>query len=97
MKIYLITYSNGRSPDTERSLVAAKRTARRVSCARHFSAAPDGDWVGYASREDLFDDRAGAAPHMVQAVVRPVRDAVAYLAGTDLPRAWLEAVRQAVD
>ena len=97
LAIYLITYSNGRSPDTERSLEAAKHTARRVSPAQYLSRGPDGDWYGYASRADLYADARGDAPHLIQALVRPIRNPQGFASDEDEPRGWREAVRQAIE
>jgi hypothetical protein len=96
MPLYLITYSNGRNPDTANSLRAAKALARQVSPTQYLTRGPDGDWYGYYSRRDLAADSHGDAPHLIQAIVRPISNPQQFLADVDQPSGWLETVRQAV-
>lgn len=97
MKVYLNTYSNGAAPATSRSLVASKKTAKRNSTATIFSECPDGDFAGYADRSDLYADRHGDAPYLIEVIIRRISDPSTFLANDDQPYSWREAVRREIE
>jgi hypothetical protein len=94
MTIYLVTLSNGARPEAFRSFAAAVHHARLVSPARYGVKAPDGDFYMYPSRSELYRDREGAAPHLVMAIVRKVRNPTAFLEDLDNPTTWRRAVEE---
>lgn len=89
--VYLITFSNGRPCTTATSM----SEARRLGGAAVYTRFADGDLGGYFSRADLYRDRNEGA--YAEVVLRPIDDPRAYLTDDDLPAAWREAVRQAIE
>ena len=91
---YLVTFSNGSEPIATTSKHEALRLARLSSPGRIATEFHDGNVGLYRDRSDLHRDRSGAAPHLIQAVVRPIRHVEAFLADYDTPALWRDAVAQ---
>ena len=84
--VYLVTLSNGVTPQAFRSFRAAREFAIQVSPARVGTKCPHGDTVMYATRADLYADRNGERSHIIQAIIRTISRPDVFLRDENWPR-----------